>query len=465
MKIRKLTIKNFRAFSELECDFEPGVNVLVGLNGFGKTSVLDAIAIAYGQFVGGFETGRDRGIQDADIRLQRHLSRSASLQEGSMKSGSLQLAASTMEHQFPVSVYAEIWPGNVDFPEQWARKRNTLKGRTTQVKALKVAAQQLQQAVQDNKDVQLPLFGYYGTGRLWKEKRLTEKKDPAKGNSSRLSGYLDCLDPESSYTAFTQWLRRETIANLEWRMQLIEQLGVEGALNQQPSLQSRWLVAIRKAIDTVLSPSGWANVRYSASVKEIVASHPVQGEVPVSSLSDGVRNMIGMVADIAYRAVRLNPHLAENAVDRTEGVVLIDEVDMHLHPQWQQLVLQSLDEAFPNLQFIVTTHSPQVLTTVQQHQIRVLPDFGSRETVALPPIGETLGKPSNYVLTQTLNVDPRPPLPAVQNFQQYMALINSGLHQSDEALRLRNKLEESLGADHEDLQQADRVIRRRELLR
>lgn len=174
--------------------------------------------------------------------------------------------------------------------------------------------------------------------------------------------------------------------------------------------------------------------------------------------------MLGMVADIAYRAVRLNPHLAENAVKETSGIVLIDEVDMHLHPQWQQLVLQNLSEAFPNIQFIVTTHSPQVLSTVKQEQIRVLPDVAAGESEALPPIGETLGKPSNYVLTQTLNVDARPPLRQVELFEEYMQLINSGLGRDDSATRVRAQLEGLLGEGHEDLVYADRVLKRRKLL-
>jgi predicted ATP-binding protein involved in virulence len=95
-----------------------------------------------------------------------------------------------------------------------------------------------------------------------------------------------------------------------------------------------------------------------------VAHHDQHGELSVALLSDGIRNMIGMVADIAFRATKLNPQFGFLAAKETPGVVLIDEVDMHLHPEWQQVVLQSLTTAFPALQFIVTTHSPQVLTTV-----------------------------------------------------------------------------------------------------
>ncbi|MGB8922932.1 MAG: AAA family ATPase [Pseudomonas sp.] len=92
----------------------------------------------------------------------------------------------------------------------------------------------------------------------------------------------------------------------------------------------------------------------------------------VSQLSDGIRNIVALAADIAYRCIKLNPHLGITAPHQCTGVVLIDEVDMHLHPAWQQTVIPDLLGAFPNIQFIVTTHSPQVITSVQAKCIRVL---------------------------------------------------------------------------------------------
>ena len=96
-----------------------------------------------------------------------------------------------------------------------------------------------------------------------------------------------------------------------------------------------------------------------------MVEHPEYGRLPLSSLSDGVRNMIALIADIAHRCARLNPHLSEEAARQTPGVLLIDEVDMHLHPRWQQLVVDLLRKAFPSLQIILSTHSPHVLSTVE----------------------------------------------------------------------------------------------------
>ncbi len=447
MKLKQLFLKNFRGFRQFECEFGPGINVLVGLNGQGKTSILDAISIAYGQFFTALGTGIDRGVHDNEIHLAKHILEDAD-------------DTFTMEYQFPVTISCTTWQGGPgEFPESWSRVRNTLKGRTTQVKSLKDFAKKLQKDVQDNKPAELPLFGYYGTGRLWKQKKLSSVKVASLSKSSRFEGYRDCMDPESSYSAFAVWLRDETIAELERKMKILEESGLSDALVSGNTLRSRLLRAITTAVNTVLQPSGWSNIRYSATAKEIIASHPEQGNVPVSMLSDGVRNMVGMVADIAYRCVRLNSHLQENAVVKTQGMVLVDEVDMHLHPQWQQLVLQNLGAAFPGLQFIVTTHSPQVLTTVRKEQILIL-----GQHTAHKPLGNTFGEQSHYVLTQVLGVDTRPPLNHSDMLKEYFVMIESGMGKSAQALALRAQLQEMMGEHHSDLAAADRAIQRKEFL-
>lgn len=459
MKIKRLKLENFRAFKSFECNFESDLNVLVGLNGQGKTSVLDAIAIAFGQFSGGFGTGKDKGILNNDIHL-------AKLKPDFSSDFS---TGYSMEYQFPVVIKARSFEKELfhdeyfDLPELWERNRNSIKGRTTQVKELKAFAQRLQKDVQNNNEVRLPLISYYGTGRLWALKRLTEKNNPQNKRGSRLDGYQNCLDPESSYNAFSSWLRKETIADFERKMQIIEQSGLEGAAVSGKTIHSKLIQAITTAVDTVLSPSGWFNIRYSATSQEIIATHKEQGDVPVSSLSDGVRNMIGMVADIAYRAVRLNPHLVEEAPKKTSGIVLIDEVDMHLHPEWQQLILQQLNHAFPELQFIVTTHSPQVLSTVKREKIRLLSASNGVGTASLP-IGTTYAEASGDLLERVMNVDSRPPVLEVQKYREYIKLVDSGNYGTPEALTLRKELEELLGVEHDDLIKADRSIRRQEFL-
>ena len=91
--------------------------------------------------------------------------------------------------------------------------------------------------------------------------------------------------------------------------------------------------------------------------------------MPFHLLSDGYRNMIGMVADIAYRAAVLNPQLGSEAAKLTPGIVLIDEIDLHLHPKWQRRVVEDLKRTFPKIQFFATTHSPFIIQSLKANEL------------------------------------------------------------------------------------------------
>jgi predicted ATP-binding protein involved in virulence len=139
----------------------------------------------------------------------------------------------------------------------------------------------------------------------------------------------------------------------------------------------------------------------------------------------------------------------------TPGIVLIDEVDMHLHPEWQQVVLQALMEAFPRMQFVVTTHSPQVLTTVKSENIRVL-----AHGEALEPQCEIKGIDSAVALNDIMGVNPVPQQVEEAQWQaDYIAKIESGIHDDQEGRYLRSKLISFYGARHPVMLDADRLIR------
>lgn len=446
MKLKKLTVDNFRCFKHFECEFGKGINVLVGDNGIGKTAILDAVSVGYGQFLSAIATGKDRGVHNDEIHRAKFYDES-------------EKTSFSMEQQFPVKIACSTHPRS-DYPISWERIRKTFKGRTTQAKSLRQQGMRLQKAIQANEHVDAPLFAYYGTGRLYAKKKLTAQKASMLKAKSRLEGYRDCMDPDSSYTAFEQWFIQESIADIKRKIQIIEESGLNEAVVTGSTVRSRLLSAITDAVNTVLEPSGWKNIRYDGGDEGIVATHAEHGHIPVAMLSDGVRNMTGMVADIAYRCVRLNRHLEDKAVVETEGIVLIDEVDMHLHPSWQQTILQKLAEAFPEIQFILTTHSPQVLTTVRKEQIIILQKDGP-----VTPFGNTYGESSDYVMTHALGVKTKPPLEFTAQLEKYLKLIEKGLGKSGEALNLRGHLNIKMGENHSDLLAADRTIKRLEFLK
>jgi predicted ATP-binding protein involved in virulence len=143
-------------------------------------------------------------------------------------------------------------------------------------------------------------------------------------------------------------------------------------------------------------------------------------------------------------------------LDRAVGVVLIDEVDLHLHPGWQQQILPSLRSTFPGVQFVVTTHSPQVLSTVAAEHVRVLTD----EAPGVSGVSYSAGLRTDKVLQSILGTDPAPRTRERLLVEQYMALVHDGQAGSSEARNLRKTLEDKVG-DHvvlPELAEADAEI-------
>jgi predicted ATP-binding protein involved in virulence len=224
------------------------------------------------------------------------------------------------------------------------------------------------------------------------------------------------------------------------------------------------IAAVRGAVDECLKSSGWQNLRFSFTHQSVVMEHPDHGILEVGQLSDGVRNMIALVADVAYRMVRLNSHFGAEAAKRTPGIVMIDEVDMHLHPEWQQQVLASLRRAFPAIQLIVTTHSPQVLSTVRKENIRVLDINVDGDAVAGEPIERTYGRSNADVLQATMGVTPEPPTEGSDLLRRYLRLVEQAALSDPDIALYREQLSAIFGNDHPSLNRADLIIRRRRAL-
>ena len=138
---------------------------------------------------------------------------------------------------------------------------------------------------------------------------------------------------------------------------------------------------------------------------------------------------------------------------------MIDEVDMHLHPEWQQLILGALTDAFPLIQFIITTHSPQVLTTVKRESIRVLAQDEDGNWSAAMPDEETKGVESATVLASVMGVDPVPNVPEAAELSRYRQMIQLRQQESVDAKDLRQKLDAHFGPRHHLMLDCDRMIR------
>ena len=428
LNIQKLMLRDYRCFDSIDIDFHEQLTVLVASNGEGKTSILDAIAVAFGPYLGAFDESVGGHFASSDIRLTRVRETVTNEMEYSPKGVRLEatgfIPGSSID-QIDNGHPSVTWKRNLAGP---TKAKTTIK----EAKELIDYGKRLQEAVRTpGTDVTLPLLAYYGTGRLWQQKKLMEGKLP---RTSRTIGYTDCLDPGSSYKSFVAWFRYWSTNAFKGQLEA-SKVGHD----YEPTEFDHFLESVSNAVNACISPVGWRDITYSLSREELVAHHDIHGELPVTLLSDGIRNMIGMVADIAFRATKLNPHLAANAAKQTSGVVLVDEVDMHLHPEWQQVVLQSLTEAFPALQFIVTTHSPQVLSTVKRENIRVLEKTEKGYKAEMPDFSP-LAHESGDALSKVMGTHRIPPLPIQEQIRNFEQLVRGGQEESLQAQQLRSEL-------------------------
>lgn len=430
LNIQKLSLRDYRCFEAIDIEFDKQLTVLVASNGVGKTSILDAIAVAFGPYIGAFDEGVGSGFAASDIRRIRVRETASNEMEYAAKGVSLEATGCVPEHSLTAAAGSgiKVWQRSLAGP---IKAKTTIKD----AKGLIDYGKRQQLAVRTpNSDVILPLLAYYGTGRLWHFIKETDSKTVSR--SSRTTGYTDCLNPASSYKIFVAWFKYWSTNAFKGRI-----TASDAGRVYEPTEFDHFIASVSGAVNTCLAPAGWTNISYSLAREELVAHHEQHGELPVALLSDGIRNMIGMVADIAFRATKLNPELGAMAAQKTPGVVLIDEVDMHLHPEWQQVVLQSLLAAFPCVQFIVTTHSPQVLSTVRRENIRILRQTETGHEAVMPEFSP-LAHESGDALARVMSTPKQPPLDellaTVQEFEQR---VRVGQEASEEAKTLRQTLD------------------------
>jgi predicted ATP-binding protein involved in virulence len=435
-----LALRNFRCFTDCTIELHPQFTVVVAENGFGKTALLDAFGIALGTFVDAL-TGSQHfhKFDRSDVRL-------------------VQGENSAMKPKLPTEFVADGYI--LGQPIRWSRAllgdsrraRTTRKGSEDFTKGAREFRDSIEgdPAKTNEGRTILPLIAFYGTGRLWSEHRLTEgKRKYAIAASGRLSGYTDCLSSSSSFKGFVAWYENK-----------MNEIG--DARFKTESFNNVSLVrGVQEAVRVVLTPSGWCDLNWDSEKRSLFVEHASHGRLPLTSLSDGVRNMIGLIADVARRCASLNPHLSGEAAQLTPGVLLIDEVDMHLHPRWQQTVVDLLRKAFPSLQMIVSTHSPHVLSTVDSESIRVIRLHDGHGVPEIPPF-QTRGVESADILAKVMDVDPVPQIEPARWLRDYRALIQTGEYASSAGARLFEQLVAHFGEKHPVLIEVETLRRLQE---
>jgi predicted ATP-binding protein involved in virulence len=335
MQIERIELRNFRAFEAFSQDFHPGINVLVGDNGTGKTALLDALVVGAGSFFLGVDDKPTPVIRPDDVRIvSREIGDTIEIRP-----------------QFPAVLALK---GRVFERElEWSRSMEGKGRKTTYAGAsrLKALVQERMAALSQGASESLPLIAYHGTGRLWKQ-RHTWGSTRRRRSSSRLDGYANCLDAASDEKSFLDWLKA-----MEW---------TEFQEGRTPSV----LRAVRETIRGLVP--GCTDLRYRAKEGQTIAVFEDGRRLPQRMLSDGFRTIVGLAADLAWRCATLNPQMGERAAEETPGIVMIDEIDLHLHPNWQRRIIDDLRRIFPRVQFFLTTHSPFIVQSLRAGEVVTL---------------------------------------------------------------------------------------------
>ena len=344
--IDRLVLDNYRKFGHFEIELDKALTVVIGDNGAGKTAFLDALAVAAGSLFAKLEDAVSPGITPGDARNVVTLQGSAAVPQG----------------QYPVSVRAEGRLGSL--PVSWEKSLGSRKGRTSQkgARELIAAGEDLQRKVSAGEGCTLPVVVRYSANRFAGNVSTSALVPKGAGSyvPSRTKGYAGAFDAVVNEGHTLTWLRNMTI----WELQ-------EGRESPELSCVKRAIAASLDGVADVAVQS----VRFDMQRQDVMVSYLDPSGTAhmdaIGAMSEGYRSATLMFADIARRMAQLNPQLLGKATE-TPGIVMIDEVDLHLHPRWQEHIIRDLRRAFPNVQLVVTTHSPSVISSVRRENIRVM---------------------------------------------------------------------------------------------
>lgn len=329
MKIKKISLDNFRCFERLELELSSRVNLLIGDNGSGKTAILDALAIGLGVIATHLPDVSGISFRKYDLR----------------EADSKKMPYTRV---FLESFDDIRWDATQSRDKSAATKKQipSAAGTKQLVSALDT---QILDPYNSGEDFDLPLFAYYGVSRAILDIPLSRKGFQKK--SSRFEALSGSLNADSRFRSAFIWFYNKE--NQEHRLQK-ERKSFDVTLKE--------LDVARRAIISMFPDISEPHIEVSPLRFMVKKNGQPQA---LDQLSDGYKTMLGLVIDLCARYTMANPHLSDPL--KSEGIVMIDEVDLHLHPAWQQRVIGDLVKTFPNTQFILTTHSPYVMESLNNH--------------------------------------------------------------------------------------------------
>jgi predicted ATP-binding protein involved in virulence len=414
VKLKSIEIERFRAARFCRLELHPEVTVLVGDNASGKTLILDAIRLLLCPVVGAFA-----------LKAGMRQKRSADPEWVSFDD----FHQISSDKDFNIGEYRQsIIIRGIEL-NTGDNLICACDGESEIRKIFEFSSfgsnEGIEKLLKDGP--KFPIISYYGTFRENVDVRRSAAVSPKVRTNKfsvlpNLEGWRNILDARTVYVDVNNWFNEAEAFELR---------------NQREAgsgYYDKGLACVRRAVDAMIEDV--SNLRMTGSPPRLMVDFllPSGRTEPLylDQLSGGYKLILSLVIDLARRMAMINPGLEDPL--QSEGIVMIDEIDLHLHPKWQQRIVHQLRRTFPNIQFILTTHSPQVLTTLKPENIRKISWHG--DDIHFDEIPSTYGAESGRVLSEVMEVEERPPendVEFVGILKKYRELVAAGAWDSDEA--------------------------------
>lgn len=415
MYLERISLKNYKAIKDLEINLKSGINLLIGDNGAGKTSVLEGIAVALGGLFVNVEGVSTKNIVKEDVRMLIDTAGDSS---------------TSVTYCEPISAGCSLktFDGK-DF--SWSRIKEEISSTHTKTDDKRVCS--WMKKITNQSDSFLPLISFQSAARAWKVRRGDFGTELKKKLDDRRCGYIGCLDSSMDVKSIQQWcMKQEILAFHKGK-----------AISEYETFKDIISVFMKEINELEEAPE----IYYSPQLSELVYRDKRE-EMTISKLSAGYQSLLWMVMDLAYRVCILNPELCDRT--QVKGIVLIDEADMHLHPKWQWNIVKALSTTFEKVQFIIATHSPIVISSAKEANLILLDD--KQEVTYLP---ECYGYAVEDVLRYRQESASRP-----KNVKVLIDEINEAVEDEhfEQAENVLKQLELILGKDNSEFKKMAGIV-------
>lgn len=405
MKIQEIEISNYRGIDKINLKLNGKSTIFFGDNGSGKTTLLDSITVLLSRYINKVNRHEStKKIEDKDIMFGRSEARCS------------------ITIDYDNEIYT--WGSKKDRKRSW-----------TLISDLPKLSERILQNVTNEKSI--PIIAYYPVNRSVLDIPIRIRK---KHDFTQVASYEKALGFGANFRVFFEWYRNQ------------EDIENELKLENKKYKEDSQLRSVRQAIYSCMPIE---KIRITRRPLRMLVNKGRQ-TFEVSQLSDGEKCLFAMIGDLARRLSIANPH--GNPLE-SSGIVLIDEIDLHLHPAWQRKIIPLLKLTFPRIQFIVSTHSPQILGESEDMNLFCLANKDGVITVeATDPL---FGQDSNRIMTEKMGVSERD-----EKIKKQLDLLFVSIrkHDWENVDKIRSEIEPILGKSEPELIKADVLTRRRNLV-